>query len=317
MTEDSQPPATATTLWDRHEALFLDRMADCLDRHDVTEYAGHRQAAGTRVFSRSRVYRGEKLDRVMVNQYSLKPGRGGLVIFGYPRVEYPIPSFLLHIGGMPPDRTLLILDLAPSLPDMEMTPFGRVAESQRTALGLPDGGVDWLRAVTSPHLLYCALQPLDPERFLDTLAATLEVWRSDYIQPAERDGNEASIRARRDQILTMKQVIFRNDPAFPVFTRHFGRGMSDVFAEAAFGGDPAVAIAETAETLPTPGSWVNKKLGVGWTAEAQEQVHEAPLFIRPMIRHMIEKEAAKEGISLVTPELVLQCERKYRGGSDH
>lgn len=317
MTEDSQPPPTLTTFWDRHEALFLDRLADCLDRDEVTDYLAQRQAPGTRVFSRSRVYRGEKLDRVMVNQYSLKPGRGGLVIFGYPRVEYAIPSFLLHIGGMPPERTLLILDLAPSSPQLDMAPFGAVAAEQRAALGLPTGGLDWLRAVTSPHLLHCAFRPLTPEAFLDTLGATLNVWRDHYIRPAVRDTDAAAIQARRRQILAMKEVVFRNDPAFPVFTRHFGRGMSDVFAEAAFGGDPGVAIHETAEPLPTPGTWVNKKLGVSWTAEAQEQVHEAPLFIRPMIRHMIEKEAAKEGISLVTPELVLECERKYRGGSDH
>ncbi len=314
MIEDSTPGADAS-LWDRFEALFLERLRGCLERDDFTEYSSQRQGAETRILARSRIYRGEKLDRVMIHQYTLKPGRGGLVIFGYPRVEYAIPSFLLHIGGMPPARTLLILDLAPSSAALDMAPFRAVAETQRAALELPDTQVEWLRSVTSPHLLYCALKPLDPERVLPAFAATVETWRS-YIEPATRDEDAASVQARADAVLELKKVLFRNDPAFPVFTRAFGQGMSDVFAEAAFGGNPGLSIADAVEPLPTPGSWVNKKLGVSWNADAQERVHEAPAFLRPIIRRIIEKEAVKEGIHVATLELVLRCEKKYRSGME-
>lgn len=315
MTEDTTPGAEAS-LWDRFEALFLDRLHGCLDRDDFTEYSSHRQAAETRILARSRLYQGEKLDRVMIHQYTLKPGRGGLVIFAYPRVEYPIPSFLLHIGGMPPARTLLILDLASNSATLDMAPFQRVAETHRAVLELPDTQVEWLRSVTSPHLLYCPLKPLEPERFLSAFEATVETWRSSYIEPATRDEDAVSVKNRSEAVLELKKVLFRNDPAFPVFTRAFGQGMSDVFAEAAFGGTPGLSITDAVEPLPTPGSWVNKKLGVSWNADAQERVHEAPTFLRPIIRRIIEKEAIKEGISVATLELVLRCEKKYRGGME-
>ena len=315
MTEDRTPGAEAS-LWDRCETLFLDHLQGCLDRDDFTEYSSQRHAAETRILARSRLYQGEKLDRVMIHQYTLKPGRGGLVIFAYPRAEYAIPSFLLHIGGMPPARTLLILDLAPNSAALDMTPFQAVAATHRAALELPDAQVEWLRAVTSPHLLYCPLKPLEPERFLPAFAATVETWRSAYIEPATRNEDAAAVQARGDAVLALKTVLFRNDPAFPVFTRAFGQGMSDVFADAAFGGTPGLSIADALEPLPAPGSWVNKKLGVSWNADAQERVHEAPAFLRPIIRRIIEKEAVKEGISLATLELVLRCEKKYRGGME-
>lgn len=311
MSDDRQVQDGAT-IWDRYEALFLDRLRGCLDPDDYTEYRSVRHAAGTYVEARSRVYQGAKLDRVMVNQYALKRGRGGLVIFGYPRVDYAIPAFLLHIGGMPPERTLAIMDLSPSSPTLDMGPFAAVSAAHRAALDLPATGVEWLRSVTSPHLLHCAFKPLDPERFLATFDATVTTWRDAYIDPAARDEDPASVQARRAAVLEMKRILFQNDPAFPVFTRAFGRAMSDVLAEAAFGGEPGLAIAEAIEPPPAPGSWVNKKLGIAWNADAQERVHEAPAFLRPMIRRIIEKEAAKEGVKVVAVDLVKRCEQKYR-----
>lgn len=311
MTEDTAPSG-ALTIWDRYEELFLDRLQGCLDRSDYTEYCARRCSTERHVEARSRVYAGEKLDRVMVNQYALKRGRGGLVIFGYPRVEYAIPSFLLHIGGLPPTKTLVTLDLTPSSPGLDMTAFARVSAAHRAALDLPETSVEWLRSVTSPHLLHCTFKPLDLERFLATFEATIETWRTAYIEPATRDEREDSVAARRDAVLEMKKILFRNDPAFPVFRRAFGDAMTDAFAEAAFGGTPGLTIAEAIEPLPVPGSWVNKKLGVSWNADAQERVHEAPAFLRPMIRRIIEKEAAREGLTVATVELVKQCEQKYR-----
>lgn len=309
-------PDPYAALWDRCEALFLAQLQGCVNGDDFTEYQSLRQGADTRIRARSRLYQGEKLDRVMVHQYSLKPGRGGLVIFGYPRAEYAIPCFLLHIGGMPPARTLLILDLAPIDPALDMTPFQSVATLQRTALALPEAQVEWLQTVTSPHLLYCPLKPLEPEQFFATFAATVATWRSAYLEPAQCDAEAVAVQRRSAAILELKRVLLRNDPAFPVFTRAFGQGMSDVFAEAAFGGNPGVTLAEAVEPLPVPGSWVNKKLGVSWNADAQERVHEAPAFLRPIIRRIIEKEAVKEGIAVTTLELVLRCEKKYRSGME-
>ncbi|EXJ15286.1 protochlorophyllide oxidoreductase [Imhoffiella purpurea] len=302
------------TTWNRHEALFLDRLKTSLDLEDFTEYAACREGREKRIWSRARIYQGEKLDRVMVSQYSLRRGRVGLVIFAYPRVEYDIPVFLLHVGGMPPERTLLTLDLAPSSPGMDLSPFCAVAETHRPALDLPDTPLEWLSAVTSPHILHCAFKPLDPDGFFAAFEAVVETWLHHYIERAERDLDPVSVQARRETLLELKKEVFRNDPAFPVYTRAFGKTMSDVLAEAAFGGDPGVSIAEEIEPPPPSGSWVNKKLGVGWSADAQERVHEAPVFIRPMIRRIIEKEAAKEGMAQVDVDLVLRCEKKYRGG---
>lgn len=312
--ESAQEPESK--IWERHEKLFLDRLAPFLDCEDFTECGAFRHTPDKFIRSRARIYQGEKLDRVMINRYSLRRGRAGLVIFAYPRPQYAIPSFLLHVGGHPPDKTLLTLDLAPCSPDMDLSAFGSVARTQGRVMGLPEGGLEWLASVTSPHLMHCAFKRIEHEHFYTALEAVIETWRDAYIAPAERDDDEAAVQARRDSLLELKRVVFRNDPAFPVFTRAFGKAMSDVLAEVAFGGDPALSIAEATEAPPAPGSWVNKKLGVGWNADAQDRVHEAPAFLRPMIRRIIEKEAVKEGMSTVSMDLVLKCEKKYRGNME-
>jgi hypothetical protein len=291
---------------------FLDGMDGCIDQGDFTEYSGCRQTADARISGRSRVFEGEKLDRVMVTRYTLKREHRGLVIFGYPRVEYDIPSFLLHVGGSPPERTLAILDLAPVSETTNMAPFHELSDAHRTALDLPDSTVEWLRPVTSPHLLHCAFKPLDPERFLATMKETVELWRAAYIERAERHGNGPSLKVRSDAVLRLKEVLYKNNPGFGIFAKAFGQTMADVLAEAEFGGNPALNIREAAE--PPQGSWVNKKLGVSWHAAAQEKVLEAPLFIRRMIRRTIEKEAVKQGVNVVSVELVHHCEQQYRRG---
>jgi hypothetical protein len=302
------------TIWDRYEEAFLDGIGSCVERSSYAEYSGCRQTGETRISGRSRIYEGEKLDRVIVNRYTVKGDRCGLVIFGYPRVEYDIPSFLLHMGGMPPTKTLAIMDLAPASASTNMAPFREVASAHRAALDLPDTRVEWLRSVTSPHLLHCAFKPLDVERFLGTLEATVHIWRTAYIEPATRDADEASVKARSEAVLSMKEVLYKNDPGFRIFTKAFGQAMADVLAEAGFGGNPGLNLTEVAEPAPTPGSWYNKKLGVGWNADAQERVLEAPLFLRRMIRRTIEKEAVKDGAEVVTVALVDRCEQKYRRG---
>ena len=164
---------TDQTPWDHFEVAFLDAMDGCIDEGEFTEYSGCRQTGETRVAGCSRVYEGEKLDRVMVTRYTLKRDHRGLVIFGYPRVEYDIPSFLMHLGGTPPERTLAILDLAPASEATNMAPFGELSDAHRAALDLSDSPVEWLRPVTSPHLLHCAFQPLSPERLLVTVKETV------------------------------------------------------------------------------------------------------------------------------------------------
>lgn len=306
--------ALESTPWERHERLFFDRLGERLDLTDVTEYSARRCTNGKQVFSHTRVYQGEKLDRVMVSRYSLRPGRWGLVIFAYPRLDYDLPAFLLHVGGQPPERTLLTLDLAPCSSTLDLEPFARVAHAHRAALELPDERLPLLESVTSPHLLHCTFKPLEPERFFTAFDAVVEIWCR-YIDQAAPDMDAKSRQARGERVLELKRVIFENDPAFPVFTQSFGQSMSDTLAEAAFGGTPGLTIRDFQDVPPPAvGSWANKKLGLIWSADAQKRVGEAPAIIRPMIRRIIEKDAAKEGLDRITVEFVTRCEKKYWTG---
>ena len=306
--------ALESTPWARHEQLFFDRLGERLDRDDFTEYSARRCTNGKQVVSHTRVYQGEKLDRVMVSRYSLRLGRWGLVIFAYPRVDYDLPAFLLHVGGQPPERTLLTLDLAPCSSSLDLEPFARVAHEHRAALELPDERLPLLESVTSPHLLHCTFKPLEPERFFTAFGAVVETWCR-YIDQAAPDKDAQSRQTRSERVLELKRVIFENDPAFPVFTQSFGKSMSDTLAEAAFGGTPGLAASDF-QDIPPPavGSWANKKLGLIWSADAQKRVGEAPAIIRPMIRRIIEKDAAKDGLDRITVEFVMRCEKKYWTG---
>lgn len=296
----------------RYEEAFLGALAGCLNRHDFTEYSAARCRDEGRLSGRSRVYTGEKLDRAVITRYALKRGQHGVVIFGYPKVEYEIPSFVFYFGGQPPAKTLTILDLVPPSRRTDMRAFRALAERTRACTELSATRVDFLRSVSSPYILHCAFKPLDPEDLLRTFTETLDIWRSVHIEPAQPDEHGLRLRERTRSILRMKETLHRNSPAIGVFTRAFGKEMSDVFAQAEYGGHPGVTISQAAE--PAAGeTWRNKRLGITWTAEAQERVLEAPLFLRRMIRRRIEQEALASKSATVSVDLVEHCEKKYRG----
>jgi hypothetical protein len=295
----------------RCEDAFLDALAGCLNRDDFTEYSARRLKDGNAVAGRSRVYAGEKLDRVVITRYLLRRGQRGVVIFGYPRVEYEIPSFIFYFGGKPPTKTLAILDLVPPSNRTDLSVFGQFSERTRAALDLPATGLDFLRTISSPGLLHCAFKPLDPEDLLAMMKDAADIWRSMHIEPAKRDEDQAHVRERTEAILKMKQQLHANSPAIGIFTRAFGKEMSDVFARAEYGGHPCIAPDQSLEP-PVRETWTNKKLGITWTADAQDRVLEAPLFVRGMIRRRIEQEAVALQVTSVTVDLVEHCERKYR-----
>ncbi len=56
-------------------------------------------------------------------------------------------------------------------------------------------------------------------------------------------------------------------------------------------------------------------MAVKWTSEAKELIKAAPLFVQPMIRKSIEKQAAKEGLSQITAEFVTKLREAREGGS--
>ena len=52
-------------------------------------------------------------------------------------------------------------------------------------------------------------------------------------------------------------------------------------------------------------------MNITWTAEAEELINKAPLFVRPMAKKKIEKIAREKGITTINSELV----KEVRAGS--
>jgi hypothetical protein len=283
----------------RNKALeiFHELFGPYLDADDRMEFYSNRKLNKTETFLRSDIYKSKMLSAVILEEYSVKSRMGGNVIIVLPDPQYDIPVFSFQLGGND-SQSIALLDISPTLPDVDFTPLLDTYEKYRELLGIDAPKVAWVKSISSPHLLHCQYGELDEELFLEAMRAYLEIWIKHYYLPGKKLIDEGSISAATNAVYKFKYVLHDNDPAYGVFAKAWGKPVADAFFFLETSQHPA---------LPMPGekntpfkAWKNAELNVLWTREAQECVYEAPSSVHQLIRDAIEKRAAKDNIGIIT-----------------
>ena len=291
------------TIPDRNRSLeiFRELFAEHISDDDCISFYSNRKKAGTETFLRSDIYDSEKLSTVILEEYAIKSKMGGNVIVVLPDPNYDVPVFTFQLGGTD-SQSIALLDISPTLPDIDYTPLIGTYERYRDLLGVEAPKVEWVKSICSPYLLHCQYGELDERLFMEALREYLEIWIEHYYLPGKAVTDAASIEITTNAVYKYKHVLHDNDPAYGIFAKAWGKPVADAFFYLETHQHPALLAPGKHRKKMKP--WKNTELNIIWTPEAQERVLEAPESVQPLIRDAIESKVAAAAIGIVTIDVL-------------
>jgi hypothetical protein len=293
---------------DRSKSLeiFIEHFGKYMSTDDCMEFYSNRKKGGTETFLRSDIYSADKLAAVILEEYSVKSKMGGNVIIALPEPEYDTPVFTFQLGGNE-SQSIALLDISPTLPDMDYSPVKETFERYRDLLGIEEPKIEWVKSISSPYLLHCQYGDLDEDLFIEAFREYLAIWIEHYYLPGARIEDDRLIEIATNAVYKYKHVLHDNDPAYGVFARAWGKPVADAFFYLETHQHPALPLPEGHGKKIKP--WKNPELNILWTREAQECVYEAPESVHQLIRDAIEEKVAEANIGIIT----LDVWNKYKG----
>lgn len=287
-------------------AIFHELFDQYLNADDCMEFYSNRKLNNTETFLRSDIHRAEKLSAVILEEYSVKSKMGGNVVVVLPEPEYDVPVFSFQLGGNE-TQSIALLDISPTLPDIDYSPVIETYEKYRDLLGIEEPKVEWVKSISSPYLLHCQYGELDRPLFLQAMREYLRIWIDHYYLPGIKLTDDKKIATATNAVYKFKHVLHDNDPAYGVFAKAWGKPVADAFFFLETNQHPA---------LPMPGdkktpfkAWKNPDRNILWTREAQECVYDAPESVHQLIRDAIEEKVAAANIGIIT----LDVWHQYKG----
>ncbi len=253
-----------------------------------------------------RTYNGDKLSRLILEQYTVNSKAYGVVLTIYPKSEFGIPIFTFQLGGQIPDRVIFVLDIIPLIkmePISELKDLFLKYSSEMQNLGTSQ---DWMNQIASEHALVCQYRPLEPDQITNALADYLQIWKEKFYMPAEPNSGEQDRKAAIETILRFKKILHANDAGIDIYLKKFGKPMVAAIEDAAFGSEPSLGnSSENEEIASEPVGNSDTDSGtLKWTGDAEQYLLEAPKFVRAKIRENAEKKAMELGIKIITAEFI-------------
>ncbi len=292
---------------DQAMQLVFQELTGIIQENEFTEYSARKIKDDKETQTIYRVFEGEKLSRLALEQYSIKSKMYGLVVNIYSKPGFGIPIFTFQLGGQIPDRIIFVLDIIPVCNKAKVNQLVNVLFKQECLkyenLG---SNQEWLAEITSPNMLVCQYKACDPLKLIESLRNYLRFWRDNFYKPAIPLTDNDIKAESTESLLHYKRVLHANDSGFDIYLKNFGQAMVDVIAQAAFGGEPALESTITASdpvTETTPGLSVESE-GIKWTTEAMSFLEEAPGFVRSKIKEKAEAKAKEMGLHEITPDLI-------------
>jgi hypothetical protein len=280
---------------------FFDLFQGELSVDDHMEFfANHKESDGE-TFLRMETYTTEKLSRVIMEEYAVRSDLRGNVIVATPKPTNNVPFFFFQLGGKE-DRSIAVLDISPTQPDVDYAPLIPVYEKYSTALGLGPTKVDWMKKTCSPYLLSCQYDELDDELFIEAMCEYFRVWVEHYYRPGEELNDESAIERAANAIYKFKYVLHHHDPAYKIFAKSWGKTVADAFVYLECADDPAYRPPEGEEARVK--IWNNPDFNVQWTAGAQLAILAAPEAEQAALREDLERKVAEAGFGIITPALL-------------
>ncbi len=208
--------------------IFYRLFEQYLSTDDYSQFLSNKKKAGHDTYLHSDFYTADKIADVILEEYGVRGKLRGNVIVVLPRPEYDIPIFFFQLGGNDRQK-IAMLDISPTLPKVDYTPLLPVYDKYRELLAIEPCKLDWVNAISSPHLLQREYGELDTELFSEALYEYLCIWIEHYYKPAKRLESQADIDHATRAIYQFKQTLHANDPAYNIFSKAWGKPVADAF----------------------------------------------------------------------------------------
>jgi hypothetical protein len=280
--------------------IFLDMFGEHVSTDDSMQFYSNRKKAGHDTYLNADFYHADKMSLVVVEEYGIRGKLKGKVIVGYPEPNYDVPIFTFQLGGND-TQSIALLDISPTLPDMDYAPLIPVFSKYKKLLGMEPSTMDWVNSICSPYLLHCQYGVMDDDLFIEAMRDYLEIWIEHYYRPGSLLTDEQEIEMATNAVYKYKHVLHANDPAYGIFTKEWGKIVADAFFYLETRNYPALSMPEDEHKKFKP--WENKELNVLWAKEAQERVLGAPESVQQIIRETIESRVAAAKIGMITADI--------------
>jgi len=278
--------------------VFVDTFGEYMSDDDVMQFYSNRTKGEKHTFLSSDFRQADKMSVVILEEYEARGKLKGNVLMTFPEPEYDIPIFNFQLGGNGV-QSIGLLDLSPTVPDIDYAPLIPVYEKYKQALGINPPHVDWVKSIASPYLLHCHYEEMDTDLFIEAMSAYLDVWIEHYYQPAEKLTDEARVEITTNAIYKFKRVLHANDPAYGIFSKEWGPSVADAFYYLETRDYPALAMPDHTKFK----AWENTDLSVLWEREAQEQVMQAPESYQQTIREAVEQRVSAAHLGIITADV--------------
>ena len=291
---------------DKSIEIICRELTGIISWNDFTEFSAAKNENEKVTQTIFRTYNGDKLSRLILEQYTVNSKAYGVVLTIYPRPEFGIPIFTFQLGGQIPDRVIFVLDIIPvvkkaAIPELKDLYLKYSSEMQN--LGTSQ---DWMNQIASDNALVCQYKPLEPDQITNALTDYLKIWIEKFYLPAELNTGEQDRETAIETILRFKKILHANDAGIDIYLKKFGKPMVAAIEDAAFGSEPSLGTStENEEIVPEP--VVDNKTensSLKWADDAEQYLLEAPKFVRSKIRANAEKKAMELGIKLITAEFI-------------
>lgn len=292
-----------TRLQDIREPLerFRELFGAQLPVDDRMDFYANRVTPEGETFLRLETYATPLLSRLVMEEYVVGGRMHGTVIMAIPRPETELPVFFFQLGGVG-ERSIGVLDISPTTPDLDLTPLEPLHKEYGQRLGLEPTTVAWLKTVCSPYLLHCAYKELDEGLYVEAMVEYCRLWIERYHRPALSAGPSPRSELISNAIYKFKYQLHHHDPAYGFFAKSWGKATADAFLDLECGDPPAMLPPVDLEPGVKP--WHDVDRHLVWDADAQRTVMGSEPAQQDAWRARIEDLAAAEGLGIITPGLL-------------
>lgn len=291
---------------DKAIQIIFRELSGIIPQDDYTEYAATRKELDKTTQTVFRLFSGEKLSRVVLEQYTIRSKVYGVVFNIYPKPEFGLPLFTFQLGGQIPERVIFVLDMIPIIETVAISDITAVYHKHAAVMENLGTSQEWVHQIASNNALVCQYKPLAPAKISGALTDYLQVWRDRFYLPATTALAEKDEAAARETILRFKRILHANDAGLAIYTKTFGAEMVKVIEQAAFGSEPVLEIPPVADAQPSAQT-VDTNVtadNLHWTSAATQYLQEAPRFVRSKIKANAEHQAQELGVTEITVDFI-------------
>lgn len=296
---------------DKSIEIIFRELKGIITENDYTEYSAKKNENEKFTQTIFRIYNGERLSRLALEQYTINSKAFGVVLNIYPKSEYGIPIFTFQLGGQIPEKVIFVLDIVPVIGDDACQGLREIKEKYSSGSPQLGSSQDWINQICSENALICQYKPFDEEIILSALTAYLCFWRDKCYIPAQNSITTKSEEEAIKSILKFKTLLHANDAGLDIYRKKFGEKMAAVIIDAAFGSAPSLEEEKDKEQAVSDAVDANTGRGgeITWTKEAEEYLQEAPKFVHSKIRNNAETKAKEQGLKEITADFIAKLRK--------